>query len=112
MPPKIGARGRLPSSVQPQSKEFFNCELENAGNAGISSKKVFLFFASIYKNCLKKNYCPRFAPTVILPEVPKINNQARIIIGSYARMTSSLGKYFLPAIRQKSKRAWGIKWHE
>ena len=42
----------------------------------------------IYKNCLKRNYRRRFAPTVILPEVPKINNKARIIIGSYARMTT------------------------
>ena len=29
MQPKIGARGRLPSGVPPQSKEFFNCFVAN-----------------------------------------------------------------------------------
>ena len=29
MPPKIGARGRLPFGVPPQSKEFFNCYVAN-----------------------------------------------------------------------------------
>ena len=62
-------------------------ELSYTGKCRDKFKAGFLIFSLNLQKLCEKNYRRRFAPTVILPEVPKINNSARIIIGSYAGMT-------------------------
>ena len=63
-------------------------ELSYTGKCRDKFKAGFLIFSLNLQKLCEKNYRRRFAPTVILPEVPKINNSARIIIGSYAGMTT------------------------
>ena len=48
MPPKIGTRGRLPSGLPPQAKEFFNCVVANCDES-IRGDRIVKHFQDFVK---------------------------------------------------------------